>query len=295
MIDLLADPVIARVLATIALLLLVVALRFLLFRLIRRGADVLQEDQRRKLFYARSGLSALLLVGLLTIWLGQVQSLLLSLTAVTVAIAIATKELLMCISGFVMRTSSGLFSIGDRIEVHGIRGEVTDHNLMSTTILELEAPSHGDGYSGRSIVLPNSVFLQHPVHNENFARQFALHDFTITIEPRVNAAKALDWLNGTATRLCQPFIEAARENNAKIEKKLGVDIQDPDPSISVATTDLGRMQFRVALFCPKQETFALERSITAGFLDAIGSDTIPIMSDEPALQSSKIQADVPAG
>ena len=272
------DPVITRVLVTVALLLLIAALRLLLFRLIRRGADVLEDDQRRRLFYARSALSALLIVGLLVIWLGQLQNLLLSLTAVTVAIVIATKELLMCISGFVLRTGAGVFSIGDWIEVDGIRGEVTDHNLLSTTLLELESPSHGDGYSGRSIVLPNSIFLNHPVRNENFAQSFALHSFTITLEPRIEVAKALGWLKEKSGQLCEAFQDAAKRNNAMIEKKLGVDIQGPEAAISVATTDLGRTAFHISLFCPKEQIFALEQSITAEFLDAVGTDSIPISS-----------------
>ncbi|TQV83765.1 mechanosensitive ion channel domain-containing protein [Denitrobaculum tricleocarpae] len=282
MTTLLNDPLIVRGLVTVALLLLVAALRLLLFRLIRRGADVLQEDQRRQLFYTRSALSALLVIGLLVIWLGQLQNLLLSLTAVTVAIVIATKELLMCISGFVLRTGASVFSIGDRVEVDGIRGEVTDHSVLSTTLLELAPASQGDGYSGRTVVLPNSVFLQHPVRNENFSPSFALHSFDITLETRVNVAMALHWLQTKSDQLCEPFLEAAKRSNAMAEKKLGVDIQGPEASISLGTSDLGRTVFRISLFCPKKEVFALEKLITAGFLDAIGSDVIPLSTAQVA-------------
>lgn len=270
------DPLVLRIIATALLVLLVVVLRIVSFRLIRQRADILNEDQRRRLFYARSALSLLLVVGLLTIWLGQLQNLLLSLTAVTVAIVIATKELLMCISGFVLRAGSGLFSVGDWIEVNGIRGEVTDHDLLSTTLLELEPPNHGHGYSGRSLVLPNSVFLLHPVRNENFARNYTMHRFDLTLEPGVDVGKALNWLEDKARALSEPFQDVARRYNAMIERKLGVDMHGPDAMISVGTTDLGKIRFQVLLFCPTGEAFGLQKSITAAFLDAVDSDAIPV-------------------
>lgn len=293
--SLLSDPVVVRALATIALLALVAGLRFVTFRLIRRRADILHEDQRRKLFYVRSALSAILVVGLLSIWLGQLQNLLLSLTAVTLAIVIATKELLLCISGFVLRAGSGLFSIGDWIEIGDFRGEVTDHSLLSTTILEVESPAHGHGYSGRSLVLPNSLFLLHPVRNENFARNYALHRFTVTVEPGIHVGKALACIQEKAELASRPFLEVASRYNTLIERKLGVDMQGPEPIVSINTTDLGNLQFQVLLFCPTREAQKLENAITAEFLDAVGDDTIPRIAAPPLGQASGNKVDAATG
>jgi small-conductance mechanosensitive channel len=263
----LSDEALIRIALTLAVVGLVLALRHFATRFIRKGADILDEGQRKRLFYSRSALNLLLAVALLIIWLGQLQNLVLSLTAVTVAIVIATKELLMCLSGFLLRTGSHAFAVGDWVEVAGIRGEVTDHNLLSTTLLEIHDPGHGHRYTGRSLVIPNSLFLTTPVRNENFARNYCIHDFSIHTAAELDPSKAVAWLEEEARRSCRPFEEVSRRYNAMIDRKLGVDVPGPDPEVTLRTTDLGHFEFEVLIFCPTREAAKLERQITLQFLD----------------------------
>ena len=234
------------------------------------------ERRRRDLFYMRSGLSLVLVIGLFTIWIGQIQSVLLSLTAVTVAIVIATKELLMCVSGFLLRTTGKLFSVGDWIECNGMRGEVTDLTLLSTTLLERETGARGYGFNGRTLILPNSVFLSHPVHREFPGRDFVSHRFGITLEHPVDAATAVDWLYQRAKEACHPFIEEANVRKVRLQRQLGVTLSDAEPTVTVATTDIGKIQLQVALFCPTSKAVELEREITADFLTAVRDGRIPV-------------------
>jgi small-conductance mechanosensitive channel len=67
----------------------------------------------------------LLLLGLVLIWAPQLWTFALSLAAVAVEIVVATKEMILCISGSLMRASPRAFSVGDWIEVADVRGEVT--------------------------------------------------------------------------------------------------------------------------------------------------------------------------
>lgn len=279
--DLLRDPLVVRALATIALIIVVAALRYLGRRVIRGKADILDEGQRQKLFYMRSALGAVLIIGLLFIWLGQLQNLLLSLTAVVVAIAIATKELLMCIGGFFLRAGAGLFSVGDWIEVNGVRGEVTDHSLLSTSLLELEPTSDGHDYSGRSLEVPNSLFLTNPVRNENFARNYALHRFSITTEQGIEVRTALSWLTNRSKELCAPFEDVARRYNSMIERKLGVDMRGPDAVVGVRTTELGKVQFQLLVFCPTSEVSNIELTMMSELLDLLGTGSLPIRTPNP--------------
>lgn len=87
-----------------------------------------------------------------------------------------------------------LFSLGNWIECNGMRGEVTDHSVLSTTLLEPDPPDNGYGFTGRKLVMPNSVLLTHPVHSENPARRFVRHRFRITVEQALDAMATVDWL-----------------------------------------------------------------------------------------------------
>lgn len=265
----LTSPLLVRLFITLLLIAAVAVARSVIAGRIAHRENVPEERRRRDLFYMRSGLSLALVIGLLMIWIGQIQSILLSLTAVTLAIVIATKELLMCVSGFLLRTTGKLFSLGDWIECNGMRGEVTDLTLLSTTLLEREAGARGYGFTGRTFILPNSVFLNHPVHRENLGRNFVSHRFAITLEYPVDATTAVDWLRGRASEACQAFIDEARAQSAKTERQLGISLSDEEPTVTVGTTDLGKIQLEVRLFCPTSRAAALQQEITGEFLAAV--------------------------
>jgi len=65
-----------------------------------------------------------------------------------------------------------------------------------------------------------------------------------------------------------------------IERKLGVDVPGPEPEVAITTTDLGRVQFHVLLFCPTQVVKTIETEITKRFLDAINYGDIPRPASE---------------
>jgi small-conductance mechanosensitive channel len=273
--QLMTDPFVARLLITVALIVGVAVARSFIARRITRRESVAEERRRRDLFYMRSGLSLVLVIGLFMIWIGQIQNVLLSLTAVTVAIVIATKELLMCVSGFLLRMTGRLFSVGDWIECNGMRGEVTDLTLLSTTLLERDTGTRGYGFTGRPLILPNSVFLSHPVHRENPVRQFVSHRFTVTLENPVDAEAAADWLQTRATEASASFLADARTSRTGLGRKLGVTLSDAEPGVKVMTTDLGNIQWEVALWCPATRAVSIEQEITRAFLAAVQDGRIP--------------------
>mgnify|MGYP001215256827 CR=1 FL=1 len=59
------------------------------------------------------------------------------MVAIAVALVIATKELILCVSGALIKGGARSFNIGDRIQVKEFRGDVIDQNLLTTTILEV--------------------------------------------------------------------------------------------------------------------------------------------------------------
>lgn len=44
---------------------------------------------------------------------------------------------------------------------------------------------------------------------------------------------------------------------------------DAQPALTATTTEIGKVQVHVALFCPTTKAAALEREITADFLSAV--------------------------
>jgi small-conductance mechanosensitive channel len=109
---------------------------------IRTRTEMPPHDQRRLLVSSRNVFLFLLLVGLALIWAPQLRTLALSLTAVAVAIVVATKELILCLSGAVLRATARAFDVGDWIEVEDKISIVERVGLRSSSFRDVDGILH---------------------------------------------------------------------------------------------------------------------------------------------------------
>src|SRR5690606_21781606 len=131
---------------------------------------------------ARAIFLFLAILSFMVLWADQIYSLIISITAVAAALAIATKELLLCLGGTFYKASTRPFSIGDRIEVGGTRGDVIDIGLFATQVLQVGPGNLTHQYTGRSVTIPNSVFLTQNIINESYSTDYVLHIFEVPVK-----------------------------------------------------------------------------------------------------------------
>jgi small-conductance mechanosensitive channel len=250
--------------ASFALVVVLLVIRFLAGHAIRRRSDAAPHLQRRWIATIRNLLFFLGLIGLVLIWAPQLRTFAISLTAVAVAIVVATKELILCFSGAFMRASSRAFTVGDWIEVAGIRGEVVDHNIFTTTIHEFASGSFN--YTGRTAVLPNSMFLSQPMRNDSQTREFAYNSFSLTIDPFVDIFKFRQEIEAIVADRYEPFRAEAARANRTIERRHSVDLMDDLSRVDFRTSDLGKYRIEIAVFCSTQLAESLKNDITCAVM-----------------------------
>ena len=226
-------------------------------------------DKRRRRFAIRSVGNILLALALLALWMSQIQTVIFSLAAVMVALVVATKELIMCAAGAILRVGGHLFRVGDRIEVAGLHGEVIDHGLFSTTVMELPPIGEGASGTGRTLMLPNSVFLTGPVRVEAQPRQYAPHHFAITLEASVPVAEAIRTLEGLVDKATEEDRERAIRFHRLTTHKLGAEIGGPKGHVTVTTSDIGKLCFHVMIYCLVQHAADIQKAVTIAFLDSL--------------------------
>lgn len=59
------------------------------------------------------------------------------------------------------------------------KSNVVDHNILTTTILEIGPGQTSHQYTGRAMVIPNSFIFNHLLTNETYTKKFRLHIITI--------------------------------------------------------------------------------------------------------------------
>lgn len=107
--------------STLILLVVVLIARSLSTRFIRKSIQS-TELRRKWLVQSRNGIILLFILGLIMIWGEELRTLALSIVAIAVAFVVATKELILCVLGGLLKTGARSFDIGDRIQVKDFRG-----------------------------------------------------------------------------------------------------------------------------------------------------------------------------
>lgn len=254
---------IRRIVITAVLILALLVARWLIIRLIRHGAEILNENQRKWISQVRNGLFVVALVGLVFIWLPEIETFALSITAVAVAFVIATKELILCVSGTIYRASTNLFQVGDWIEVGPHFGEVVDQNVASTVIQEVDREDYV--FTGHSVSVPNSMLFTHPVINHSFQKRYVFHSFEIITDPDANPFEAIPRLVALLKELSQDFSEAAARYNALVERRTGIDIPGSEPRFTVQTNEIGKQVLKTTIFCPTDKAANIQFAITEAY------------------------------
>jgi small-conductance mechanosensitive channel len=260
-------------LAVLALLAAVISLRFILLRTIVERESVPLEVRRRLAMQIRSVLGIVFVVGLFFILANELRAFAVSLVAIAVAVVLATKELILCLSGTALRIGANAYTIGDRIEINGVRGNVIDQTFLATTVLEI-GPGHVTSqYSGRAVVFPNSLLLAHPLINETYMKDYIVHIMTIPLAVTDDWQAAERILLGIANEECRPFLDDAARHMKELEGKNWMDVPSVKPRVSLQIPDPTRVNLLLRIPTPAHRTSRLEQVILRRFLLAFRGST----------------------
>lgn len=239
--------------------------QFVVVTLRKRGLK--PADLRKLMSTSRDLVLVILIIGTATVWIDELKTFALSLVAVAAAIVIATKELIMGAAGTFLRTSSRSFEIGDRIEVTGVRGDVVDTNLFTTTILEI-GPGHiGHQQTGRAVTIPNAVFLMQPVVNETFSDAFVLHTFEVPVARDDRWQEAENNLLLACTEAQAAYAADARTYFERRQVERGIESPSLDPKVLVRVDDPLQLTLIARLPVPARRKGRIEQTIVHRFLE----------------------------
>lgn len=274
-----------NIIASALLLTFVLLLRWFLAHHVRNSAISSPELRRRWLVQVRNGCFLLLMLGLVVIWSQELEKLAISLLAIVVAIVLATKELILCLTGSLLKMRAGSFSVGDRIEVNGLRGDVVDQTLLTTRLAELKPVGGALQYTGRSITLPNSLFLSFAVSNDSELDQFILHSVVVPLARADNNWQAAESaLMAAANAVSAPYLDEARQHIDRHARKQGLETTAVEPRIALSFPDPARIDLTLRVSAPARQGRRIEQEILRRYLDTMdtGAKSAAAVSDAPA-------------
>ena len=234
------------VLASVALVVSLLAARLVAGRALKAREHLPPQVVRRWTANVRNLLLLVAFAGLVMIWAPQLRTFALSLTAVAVAVVVATKELILCLSGSALRTFTRSYSVGDYVEIGGTRGEVLDYNLLATTLYEFDKREGSFTTTGRNVIVPHSMLFGSPTRTEGTAGARVRHVFEMNFEPEVNLfAKRASIARTVKEAQARCEDEHARTSPRSDVKAHGSHV--PAARIGFGTTEIGKYRLEIMI------------------------------------------------
>lgn len=257
---------IAQALASVGVIIVAFAFRWVLRRAVNSQHKASVDLRRRWLLQIRNLTFALIAIGLVLIWATELKTAAISVVAIVAAMVIATKELILCLTGGFLKISSRMFVLGDNIEVGPVRGEVIDQTLLTTKILEHSAGPNGTQFTGRTITLPNAMLLSQPVFNETLTRAFGLHTFTIPVNADEDWEAHESLLIEVLREVCDPYLAQAKASVQAMANEEGLEMPTLEPRVHLGIPDPGRVNLIARLPYPTASKNSVLQQVMRSYL-----------------------------
>lgn len=245
-----------EILTTVIFITVLMLSRFLLIRVTKRGSEVLTKDQRRWIVRIKNTAIVIGILGVVMIWAPQLHTLALSLTAIAVAVVVALKEVILCITAAFVRVTTTPFRVGDWIVLDDVGGEVVDIDAFTLRLQEVDLKGGSYEYTGRIVTIPNSKIFTANVANLNFTRRGHMYrDVSVNIAYQdVDPEKLVEDFTQIVKDAYNDHRETASDTIRRAVKKTGLGLAAPDPDVGIRTTDLGHYVLSTRLFVPVEKS-----------------------------------------
>ncbi|MGD2139059.1 MAG: mechanosensitive ion channel [Burkholderiales bacterium] len=254
-----------EIIGTLIIFVGVVVINFVISAVLRTQTRLSRETKLRASVFWRNFLLLVALILLVFVWRSEIRTAALSLAALSVALVIAGKELLTSILGYIYRTTSRSFEFGNVIEINGVKGEVIDQTLLSTTVLEMNAEHL---FTGRVVQFPNSFYVTHPMKNHSRLGNYQLG---LTVIP-LTAADDVDrerYLLLQATKeVCSDYVAPTQRALHALEGEQFVVMPSAEPRVTVKIADAGKVELTLRFPCLAEQRTRIEQDILNRYLAA---------------------------
>lgn len=199
--------------------------------------------KKEELFLARRvSFYGAIFLGLLSIAFGSINDLRLLATTVGVASAglvIALQDVMTSMFGWCVIMFGRKFTIGDRLEIDGARGDVLDIQLLRTTLVELNNWLGVDQPTGRVFSLPNNFVFKSKVFNYSHGHPYIWGVVDVTVTYTTPVASALALFEKVLTEETTEAFAEARTAAGEMVRRYGVEDADYRPKVYTRLADSG--------------------------------------------------------
>lgn len=167
--------------------LVAIAAAYLLYRIVDRQIRGHVADPEKRLRYRKRvayTVAGIVLLALAIVFFERLRGIGTLLGFIGAGLAIALREYLAAFLAWFYIVGQRNITLGSRIEVAGVRGDVIDIGVFKITLVEVRGEESGDQSSGRLVTVPNFKILTDPVFHFTSSSPFVWDEieFVVTFE-----------------------------------------------------------------------------------------------------------------
>jgi small-conductance mechanosensitive channel len=228
-----------RILLTVVVGLLLWLTRRMLIRTVeQRLDDVHQRYRWRKATTYLASFVALAVVA--RVWLEGIGSLTTMLGLISAGVAIALKDPLVNLAGWVFIMWRQPFGVGDRIQVgNAVAGDVIDQRVFAFTLLEIGNWVHADQSTGRVIHVPNGRVFTETVANYSKGFRYIWEEIAVMVTFESNWREAKRILTEIVKNRSEHLSERAEKQLRDASRKFMIFYTKLTPIVYTSVEDSG--------------------------------------------------------
>lgn len=189
------------------------------------------------------------------------------LTVVGAGLAIALREALLSVAGWLRIVLLHPYQQGDRIEINGMRGDVIDIRVMRTTLMEIGGWVNADQSTGRLVHVPNAWIFLYPVYNYTQGFRFIWNELSVTVTFRSNWQAAREIMESLARESTAIIGRQVAEEIRQMSREFLVHYSILTPFVYVRIVENG-IRLTLRYLCEVRKRRGTEHALTVSILEA---------------------------
>ncbi|HEX6804984.1 MAG TPA: mechanosensitive ion channel family protein [Terriglobales bacterium] len=232
-----------------------VVLHFTTRAFLRHGAQDDRESYRRRKF-ANTVIAFAAGIAVVILWARELKQTGTFLGLIGAGLAVALKEPLLSIAGRLAIFSGHMFNAGDRIELQKMSGDVIDIGFFYMRVLEIGSWIGGDQYSGRILLIPNSMIFGTPIMNYTEHLSMIWDEVHLPITYQSNMEEANRILTEVGDQYTREFLKNAEKDVEQMRRRFLMPELDLKPQVYLKVTSNWLQLTMRYLVDPKQRRSA---------------------------------------
>ena len=204
-----------------------------------------------------------------SIWIDEFKSLLTFFGLLSAGIAIALKDPVTDLAGWLFILWRKPFDVGDRIQIGENAGDVIDIRIFQFTIIEIGNWVDADQSTGRILHIPNSKIFLEVLANYSIGFNYIWHEIGVMVTFESNWKKAKDILIDIVNAKSEHISKAASKKIKDASKKYMIFYKNLTPIVYTKVKDSGVM-LTMRFLCDPRQRRGYEESIWEEVLKEFG-------------------------